>query len=730
MSDEDNIDTLILLNAVKEVSQDKLIDLVYSEKFNSFFKKNDLLSKMIPKSEKLADNSSLNKKWQESLIENILPNTYSSILSQSLRLKVIPFDENLTLQTDKAIEVNSYYIQDLQLSLETRGFTGSIDFVYPYQTEYDNKLMDIFTQGLPFQLEILIKQEFFIEEGQKEFIEKNGDLSNEEIKLTAYAGNSQASQTVLRSPRFGGKVNGLTKFDGLYKISFCDSMSFFWKHLNPVCLYSGESYNKIFIEQNTIFDKLVKLTFDKTSDPALKQKLAFICMNCQGDYNFYDYVQYILEQYGLLLIYNYKDEEYTITSDYKELLSKAKPVKSIFKEDKEKIVEIKHLHEKPYLVNKNIMNTNPNNADKQEIKPTGLDDAPKTIKAFQQDEVTQHDISNLFKLKSDSVQKIFTDKFAAKTIGLEIESLSFPCSYSIFPLQNNLTFTAKEWGLILDKKDKNMALHKINMKFEKTPLYSKNGKRHPLAYEDKQEGKIVKDKISFEFEDEAIKNSEHPLMFNCNSKLYLYNKEVWPKFDKPKRPNSLNIGGYIFTTKSDSDDSTYTGELFNYNAESSKSSAANENYNSSSRIACLDKNANTRPRYQVKVAPHLWTKLTPEGKQFVPADMVLPSYSNMLFFLKSGTEVELKLYEEYANLAKIKNYLAPHEMFTTGDKEQHQGIVFEDRKEQRTLIHNSYKPSDKTSSFKISHIPTTDNDSPSNLEMDNKSFKISVDCKK
>jgi hypothetical protein len=454
-------------------------------------------------------------------------------------------------------------------------------------------------------------------------------------------------------------------------------------------------------------------------------------MNCQESSdtnNFYNYVQYILQQYNLILVYNYSDNEYIITSDYDDLVSKAKVVKSIFIGDKHKIQEIKHLHKKPYLTDKSIINLNSNCADKQQIKVTEVEDMPKTVEAFRQDSVTQHDLSNLFKLKTDSCQTKLKNNFATSTIGLEIQAYSMPGSYSVLPLQNNLKFSAKEWGLILDKKDKDMVLHKVDLSFEKTPLYSKNNKRHPLAYEDKQEGKIEEDKISFKFEEEALESSELPLMFNCNSRFYLYNKELWPQRKKYNKPPTLNLTGHIYTTDTDDENSTYTSELFNYSADTSKSITANENYASSSKVSSLDPNAITRPRYQIKVAPQLWTKLTPEGKQFVPADMVLPSYSNMLFYLKSGTEVELNVFEEYANLTKVKNYIAPQEMFTSGDKEQSQGIIFEDRKEQRTVIHNSYKPGDKTSSFKITHSPK-DKGSPSNLEMNNQSFKISVDCK-
>lgn len=160
MSKKDDIDNLIVLNAIKEISQDKLIDLLYSEKFNDIFQQHAILRRMLPKSELLSDSLSLTQRWFDSLVENILPNTYPSLLSQSIRLMIIPFDENLNLNPDKSVEVNSYYIQNLDISLMTNGFNGTIEFVYPYQSEYSSKLMEIFTQGLPFQVEIYIKQEF------------------------------------------------------------------------------------------------------------------------------------------------------------------------------------------------------------------------------------------------------------------------------------------------------------------------------------------------------------------------------------------------------------------------------------------------------------------------------------------------------------------------------------------------------------------------------------------
>ncbi|AJI60933.1 hypothetical protein IBE20_04495 [Francisella tularensis subsp. novicida] len=732
MSKKDDIDNLIVLNAIKEISQDKLIDLLYSEKFNDIFQQHAILRRMLPKSELLSDSLSLTQRWFDSLVENILPNTYPSLLSQSIRLMIIPFDENLNLNPDKSVEVNSYYIQNLDISLMTNGFNGTIEFVYPYQSEYSSKLMEIFTQGLPFQVEIYIKQEFFIEDDEKVFIEKNGDLSNQEIKFIAYAGNHQTKETLIRSPRFDNDDFSLVNFDGLYKIDFCDSMSFFWKQLNPVSIYSGESYRNIFEDQNTPFDKLVKLNFDTSSDDALKQKLAFICMNCDCNASidgFYGYFNYILQSYNLILIYDYMTNEYLITSSLKDLVSNAKPVKSIFLADKQKIQEIKHIHKKPFIGNKSIINTNLNCTDKQQIEISEIGDLPKTIKLFKQDTVTEHDLSVLFNLKKNNYETKIQNTFASNNVGLEINSKSIPCSFSILPLQNSLCFSSNEWGLIFDKKDKNMVLHKAELKFEKTPLYTKNNKRHPLAYEDKQQGNIVEEKISFEFENNALKNSELPLMFNCNSKLYLYNDELWPEYNKYQKPKPLYVCGEIFTTKSDDENSTYTSELFNYSSDSSTSIAANDNYSSSSKNYCLDPNATSRPRYQVRVSPYLWTKLTPNTKQLVPADMTLSSYSNLLFYFKSGTKVELCLFEEYANITKIKNYLVPEDMFVSGDKEQHQAIVFENRKEQNTVIQNSYKLGDKTSSFKIIHSPN-DSGSPSSLEIDNTSFKISVDCKK
>ncbi|WP_150468470.1 hypothetical protein [Francisella sp. SYW-9] len=730
MNEDNNLADLISLNAVKQISKDKIIDLLYSKKYNRFFKKNQILAKMFPKNPDLADDATLSKRWEQSLIDGILPNTYPSISYQSIRLKISPFDESLSLKKDNAIEINSYFIQDLELSLDAHGFSGFIDFVYPYQTEYDDKLMGILTSGLPFQLEITIKQEFFIEDDQKDFIEENGDLSNEEIKFTGYAGNSQTKQTLIRDPKFGGKDTSLIKFDGLYKIDFCDSMSFFWQQLNPISLYSGQSYEKIFQEQNTPFSSLVKLNFDKSCDDALKQKIPFICVNCQDDnYSLYKYFLYILEEYNLLLLYNYKDEKYTITSNYKDLVSKAKPVKTIFKEDKKKIQEIKHIHEKPYLVEKSLININPKISEKQNIEVTELKSIPKKINNFKHTKTTQHDVSKLFKLKVDNYKDRLKNTFAAKSIGLEIQSYSIPCSFSLYPLQNNFKFATKEWGIILGKEDNKMILHRTKLKFEKTPLYSKNNKRHPIAFEDKQDGEIVKDKVTFEFEDTAISNSELPLMFNCSSHFYFYNEESWPKLEGAQKPHPLNIGGNIFTTKQDDENSNYASCLFDYNSDSSKSMEVNKSYSSSSKISNLDPNSISRPRYQIKVAPQLWTELTPKNKQFVPANILLPSYSNMLFYLKSGTEVEVSLLEEYADITKIKNYLAPNDMFSAGDKEQQQGIVFENRKEQSTVIKNVYKPSDKTNSFKISHNPAK-NGTPSNLEMNNQSFKISVNCKK
>ena len=724
-----NLAALISLNSVKDISQDKIIDLLYSEKYNGIFKKNETLARMFPKTPNLAVDSDLGDRWEQSLIEGILPNTFSTLSYQSVRLKITPFDENLSLKQDNAVEVNSYFVQDLELSLDTYGFSGYIDFIYPYQTEYDNKLMDLFTSGLPLQLEITIKQKFLIEDDEKEFIEKNGDSSNDDIKIIAYTGNSQIKQTQLSDIKFGGKDVGLIKFNGLYKIEFCDSMSFFWQQLNPVSIYSNQSYEKIIQEQNTPFDKLLKLTFDESCNDTLRQELAFVCVNCQGDeYNFYKYVLYILQQYNLLIIYNYKNGNYTITSDYKGLISKSKPIKSMLEGDKKKIQKIRQIHEKPYLIKKSLMNVDFNNSDEQDIKATEMKNPPKTINTFKHIKTTQHDINKLFKLRVDNNNDKFQNTFATKSTRLDIKSDSLPCSYSIYPLQNNFNFSAKEWGLILGKKDQNIVLHRTKLKIQKTPLYSKNNQRHPLAYERKQKGKVVNHTITFKFEDTALSNSELPLMFNCNLDFDFYNQDIWPKAKDTQRPPSLYVGGIIFATKQDSDDSSSTSYLFDCSPKSSKTTVANESYSSSDTVSNLDPNATSRPRYQIKVSPQLWTGLTPKSMQFIPADMFLASYSNMLFYLKSGTEVELSLLEEYANITKIKNYLAPNEMFSKGDKEQQQGIIFENRKEQSTIIKNVYKPSDKTGSFKIVHEPAEG--TPSNLEMNNQSFKISVDCKK
>lgn len=724
------INDIILLNAIKELSKDKLIDLIYSEKFNDFFKKNEILANMLSETEKLLDNDELEEKWNNFLTEKLLPNTHPSMLSQSIRLKIIPFDESLALKSDKAIEVNSYFIQDLNISLETVGFSGEISFVYPYQTEYDSEFMEVLTSGLPLQIEIFIKNEFFLEDDQKQFIEDNGDSSNEEIKILAYTSNASIKETSVRSPIFGGDDCSLLSCNGLYKVSFCDAMSFFWKQIKPVSLYSGQSYDKVFGEHNTAFDKLVKLTFDKSSDTVLKEKLPFICVN-SGEDGFYGYVRYILQQYNLILIYSYSTNEYIITSDFKDYLSQedsVKSVSSIFLQDKQNIKNIRQSHCRPYLFDKSIINVHIDSTEKQQLSVTELEDMPKKVEAFKQDSAAQHDLSSLFKLELDKQQEKYKNNYASKNLGLEIKSSSIPSSYSIFPLQNKITFSSKEWSLILGDDDKDMVVHKVDLSFEKTPLYTSNGKRHPLAYEDRQEGDVVKDKISFEFEDEALENSELPLMFNCYSKFHLYNKEFLPQVKKYDRPQKLTVNGSIFTTKTDNDKNSYSSSLFNYSADSSESVAVNDSYSGSEKFATLDPNTASRPRYQVKISPYLWTKLTSEDKQLVPADMLLPSYSNMLFYLKSGTEVGLEIFEEYANIVNIRKYIAPQDMFSSGDKEQNQAIVFENREEQNTVISSVYKPSDDSSSFKISHSPA-DNGSPSNLEMNNKSFKISVDCK-
>ena len=89
MSDE-SLDTLVSLNTVKNVSIDSLVELIYTGKYNSFFKKDPILKKMLPTSEKVIDNDSISKKLEQELIKNILPNTFPHVISQSIKLKLIP----------------------------------------------------------------------------------------------------------------------------------------------------------------------------------------------------------------------------------------------------------------------------------------------------------------------------------------------------------------------------------------------------------------------------------------------------------------------------------------------------------------------------------------------------------------------------------------------------------------------------------------------------------------
>ncbi|AEI36823.1 hypothetical protein [Francisella salina] len=723
---------LTKLALLKQISRDDLIKLIRTKKYNNLLNLDAESNKLIA-NVKLSnlDEDALVAEFQSDIKRDILPNVYPHINHQSIRLKITPLNEKLILQDDKSVEINSFFIEDLKLDLLTSSFSGSIDFTSPYQTEYDAKLIDILSGGLPFNLEISIEQDFFLRDEDRAFIKKNAQLSNENLKFVAYAGNIGLKESRIEDLRFdtlNKKVNSpLIKNNVIYTVDFFDPMSFFWRQHNPIALYSGQCYKDILEEQNKNFEKLVKISFDNSSDICLKQKLPFICMNCSDhEAGFFNYANYIIKEYGLLIIYNYATNEYLITRDYKKSIDSLSNVEKIFTNDKLLFQQIRNIYDKPYLPEYSMMNTDIKIAEKQLLKVDDLKEKPNSVELFKNHKLTQHELTNIFKLKTEKAENHIKNNLAARNTSLEISSKALPCSYSVLPLQNLIKFNSDEWESVFGKNDKQLVLHKASLHFEKSYFTSKN--RHSLVEEHKHNDKVF-EKNTFDFEEQYIKKYKFlPLMFSNYSKLYLKNPDIWPQPDVSDIPANISLSGYVFTTKVDNKDSTYNSELFDYSADTSKSIAVNENYSSSDEISRLDTNAISRPRYQVKVASDLWTELTPESKQLVPVDLVLPSYANMLFYLKSDTEVDISISLENAKISNIKNYIAPNDMFIEGGKQQNQGIIFENRKEQTTFMQNTYKPSDKSNSFKIVNKPNQG--SPSNLEINNTSFSISVDCKK
>ena len=721
-----------LLFILNQMSNDDLVSYLEAQGWSesltdiSAIKKN-IIDKLCSLSDKRLDQELIKK-----IINKLEPNTIESMKSQKVQIKITPLDKELKPLTEQAIEINSYYINKLVIEMLTSGFIGNIHFIYPYQTEYPNKLLEVLNNGMPLEVEVKISQEFSLTEEEKEFISSKGDNSNQLLIFKMYASHVTSKSSHIRRPKFDFSHSNtpLVTVDPEYAISCCDSMKFHWSQVSPVRLYSGQSYIDIIQEVNEKFSNQLIINYDQQSSQILGEKKPFITLNCSNYENgFYDFIRYIAQEYNLQIIYNYDTNSYLFVADQKAVLDKSKVISSFSSSDKKNICSININHEKPYCQNQSLVCMGYDSSTKSQLNPTSrLQVSPETIPAYETTKTTVHDLPLLFNLKKSKLQTEAQLYSVNTEMGVNLVVYSMPVSYSIFPYQNSIVFSKDEWSLLFGSLSQNMAIHKSIICIEKIPTLSANGKRHPVAYEYKHNGKVIEHTASFEYEDTISEKVKGHLLFNVNCEFEIYNIEKWPTIESIPAPDNLIVMGEIYTTKSDQKDNTHNSELFTYSADSSESTNYSTSYNCSGKTLGLDPNCQNRPRYQVVTAAELWTELTPEAKQLIPVDVTLPAYSNFLFYFKAGTKMKIRLFTEYAELESIVRYLAPNDFFSNGEESQIQGFIFEDRQEQKTVIQSKYEPKSKNSQFTISHTPNTENSTPSTLEIDNTAFRINVGC--
>ncbi|WP_299009514.1 hypothetical protein [uncultured Shewanella sp.] len=346
---------------------------------------------------KLYDFFSLSKKSNNDKLRliHILKNLITPIIGydkfvidQDIIVEINPLDDNVEPvdvslvsneeqnDTDESqlsgLMLFNYHILELNLSLSTYGFSGSVEFQLSYDDIPFHSDYSFLYQNTPVSIALTINNTYFFDDPDDEDEKYQKKLSLQGVGDLKEINNLQLNGAIVAVDIEEDTAEFSSKRP-VFTLKFHDALQSIWRSHCPVYIDFAKSYLDIFSD-NLFCSYWVEFDTDNTTLLATEQKQ--IVVGTQGR-SFYDYFIEVLQSYGTYLYYDYSSldtDNYTgqvtyILSDDLGILQddSSDEEVALTHKDLERVISVNFYTKQPWYGSESVFNASVDNPQQSEI---------------------------------------------------------------------------------------------------------------------------------------------------------------------------------------------------------------------------------------------------------------------------------------------------------------------------------------------------------------------------
>ena len=611
-------------------------------------------------------------------------NTSNFISSQKIQISVTQLDENLSPIDNTCLEINSKLIDNLNLELDTWGFTGKVRLTLPFSTEVAEEFQ-IFFENRPLKLDFTLTLNYKLDQN----LNKTEKSTNTETKFSAIVGINSDIQKKFSFSHYNedkpSKADCIT-----VNIAFQDFLQGLWSNHWGISVYTDKSILDLFAAENKPYNNLLQYSIDQSAESILSSKRPMLVMNCNmnNDYSLYQLLINVLNQYGLSLFYIYNNSHKSnyVIADSKSYLSSIATTQ-VMQDDLNMVSQVTS-NNSTALKHYKQYNTAYTSASIMEIEATPVAELNETIsnynkgaQAFCSADNTQSEFNTLLKKQANPLFDLAKPRVIFKKLPSPFyKAQIFPVSR--IKLDSNLNI------INYHKQDLPELIYvKGVINFQKTKDWSNQRSQERMLDE-----RINYDTNKTYSDIHLFENDTPRLYFNCTLNMsFLHYSDCAVLLPKEIKPYpALKVIGQIYTTENAK--SNPNSEHLIFDGYSGETTSVNTDKNNN--IFSTNKGNNDLSScYYLELPSTLISSESSATILLVPVSIsqfnINPNYYSLL---KSGTQIEAELLFEDIKIQKVLGYTVPNDQFTKGSESQNNYIHFESNDDIKAYISSEYSP--------------------------------------
>ncbi|MDC0535422.1 hypothetical protein OAO18_06375 [Francisellaceae bacterium] len=661
-------------------------------------------------------------------IKNLVyPKAMDAVVFQKINISITQLDENLVQIDDTKLEINSIFIDELEVDLKPWGFVGKTIFSLPYETQVPDKYQILF-QNKPLKIDVKIDLDY---KNDMTYDENKGKSVNSTLSLTAISEPSSGSirhHGLDYSKSYSQDKQEFLSERTTFELDFKDMLNGTWSNHWGVCVATDITLESFFATENEPYESFVSLDFDESAHPTTNTQRPMIVMNCSinDDFSLYDMLIETLKRYGLSLFYNYDNSNYIVADaisylsklgeavesnlSYSRYIKKASMRSSgILKPDIEKLVSVKASISEKF--------------EKNPIEQFGESSLEVNsglgTYAYTSSLSKKEDFSNLLKKKTQCFFNPYTPRLKLYDLPAPLYDIDF------LPL-NKVKFDDKINIINLNKGNlPELVYIGGKIKFNSSFLWGKYKKITGITREHiNSEGNVELIKNLFSNDNSKYRPD---ILFDSNIEMdFIHESDfltILPKILKEQK--ALPVISEIFTTEQDIENGKQNHLLVNgYENSETK---ADDNSNGS----FFSENSwdyDLSHSYSLSLPKCLRRESDENDKLIlIPIDMYKVNFNpNIYSLLKSGTTLKIDLFFDSIDVKQIYDYSIPASIYSNGSANQSSYINFENNEDMQSYIMATHALEDNSHSLTVE---SSLNDQCRRVTLNNKFLKISYKLK-